>query len=247
MKKMFVFPFFFLSFFIHSPVQAADRDLLWNKVHNQCEVGYKTDGEYTPCSLIDEHKDYALLKDDNGPYQYLLLPLKKVTGIEDPFLISDNTPNYLFMAWEARDLVAEKAGNKLSESKISLAVNALNSRSQDQLHVHISCLSTPVRKMLDSVNFSTLDDNWHSLPVKFMGNTINVKTLTYEQFRDGNIFQEVAQKVAEDGKEMKYATLGVVSQKNDFLILQAEGDAAHPVAAEALQDHTCGMGTSSGE
>ncbi len=82
----------------------ADRDALWSLVHGQC-VPHQQAGEVPPkpCDEVDltagEDKGVALLKDRVGVAQMLAIPTRRVTGIEDPFLLSPDAPNYFATAW----------------------------------------------------------------------------------------------------------------------------------------------------
>lgn len=64
----------------------ADREALWKIVHDRCEFGYRRTGAYAPCTFVDEQSGTALYKADFDPYQFLLIPLARITGIEDPAL-----------------------------------------------------------------------------------------------------------------------------------------------------------------
>lgn len=231
-----VIPLFLLGCF--ASAAHADRNILWDKVHNQCEVNYTTNSLYAPCTLVDENNGYVYYKVDTDNYQYLLLPLAQITGVEDPKLLVDNLPPYLYMAWWGRDLVSEKTGRKVKEKNISIAINALNSRSQDQLHLHISCLSPAVRTSLDSVtNYST---TWTQFPLPLQGVNYNYRKVTLDELKHSNFFKEINDKVVADGKEMKYTTIALVNvDSDDFLLLESSGTDTTPVAAETLQDHTC--------
>ncbi|WP_345827531.1 CDP-diacylglycerol diphosphatase [Erwinia sp. HDF1-3R] len=225
-----------------SVAHAVDRNILWDKVHNQCEPQYKADGKYTPCSLVDEHDGYVIYKGDSDKYQYLLLPTKQITGIEDEQLLADNQPNYIYLSWEARDLVAEKTDRKVREQDISLTVNSLNTRSQDQLHVHISCLAQPVREALDRMDVKNIDNDWHVFPEPLKTYTFNYKKLSFSELKNRNIFKDVSDKVAADGGELQYSTFAVVNLDSDnFMILEASGTLEKRIGAEKLQDHTCAL------
>ncbi|KIS41382.1 CDP-diacylglycerol diphosphatase [Kosakonia radicincitans] len=236
--KVFIASLFLFGFFVSTA--HADRNILWDKVHNQCEVNYTTNSLYAPCALVDENNGYVYYKVDNDNYQYLLLPLAKITGVEDPQLLADNLPPYLYMAWWGRDLVSEKTGRKVKEKNIAIAINALNSRTQDQLHLHISCLAPAVRTALDSVtNYST---TWAQFPLQLQGNTYNYRKVTLDELKQKNLFKEINDKVVADGKQMKYTTIALINlDSSDFLLLETSGNDTTAIAAETLQDHTCAI------
>lgn len=219
---------------------AADRNILWDKVHNQCDVNYTNNGLYAPCALVDKNNGYVFYKVDFDKYQYLLMPLKKITGVEDPQLLDADLPRYLWMAWWGRDLVSEKTGRTVKEKDLSVTINPVNSRSQDQLHLHISCLAQPVRAALDSI--SSWSSSWAEFPQPLQGNTWQYRKVTLEELQQKNLFKEINDQVVAMGKEMQYTTIALLNIDNDdFLLLAASGDSGKGIAAETLQDHECAV------
>ena len=95
-----------------------------------------------------EHGRYAVLKDANGPTQYLLLPTARIVGIESPALQAPDAINYFAAAWDARRFVEEALGHDLPGDRVGLAVNSVLARTQNQLHIHIDCIRADVRATL---------------------------------------------------------------------------------------------------
>ncbi|WP_418304267.1 CDP-diacylglycerol diphosphatase [Pantoea stewartii] len=77
----------------------TNADALWQIVSEKCLPDQLTHGQPAPCQRVDLQHRYALLKDRNGPLQYLLIPIDKITGIESPQLLRSDTPNYFDLAW----------------------------------------------------------------------------------------------------------------------------------------------------
>lgn len=73
---------------------ADDPDILRRIVTQQCLPGERERQNPAPCAQVNLPAGYAVLKDINGPLQYLLMPLWKINGIESPQLLSDNTPTF---------------------------------------------------------------------------------------------------------------------------------------------------------
>ncbi|MGL4859769.1 MAG: CDP-diacylglycerol diphosphatase [Enterobacteriaceae bacterium] len=233
-----------IGYFSISQSYANNRDILWDKVHNQCVPAYQNQDIYAPCSLVDENGHYVIFKVDvnNDKYQYLLLPTDKITGVEDKQLLSADTQAWFYQAWSARALIAEKLDRKIKERDISLTVNSINARTQDQLHIHISCLSPDIRKVLDKIDLTRSGKGWQVVPQKLKGHTYSFRKLTLQQLKQDNLFQWANGRALAEGKQMRYTTLAVVNMdKNNFLLLASFGDQHQPVAAEALQDHTCSI------
>ncbi|WP_269430448.1 CDP-diacylglycerol diphosphatase [Mycobacterium haemophilum] len=220
---------------------AASRDALWKIVHDRCELGYQRTGAYDPCTLVDEQSGTALFKASYDPNQYLLLPLARVTGIEDPALQEPASPNYLYDAWAARAFVSSRLNNSLPEPDISLAINPKNARTQDQLHIHISCVSPATAAVLKQVN-SAEYVGWKPLPTELKDHTYQALAVNRNTFESKNLFQDVYAKVTADGATMDHASVAVANIAPDqFLLLVAEGTDDQPVAAEELQDHDCSI------
>ena len=88
---------------------------------------------------------YAVLKDQSGATQVLVIPTTRVTGIESPALLDPAAPNYWADAWQARHDVEQFAHREIPREDIALAVNSGYARSQDQLHIHVDCIRPDVR------------------------------------------------------------------------------------------------------
>lgn len=142
------------------PVQPGhDRDALWRIVHCHCTPA-AAQGLAPPWPCTATGPDAALLKDIRGQSQYLLIPTARVTGIEDPALLAPGAPNYFAQAWQARGLVGLRLGRGLPGDAVGLAINAAIRRTQDQLHIHIDCVTTELRAALAGV---AVDSGWAPL------------------------------------------------------------------------------------
>lgn len=217
----------------------ADRDALWKIVHDRCDLGYHRTGAYAPCTLVDEESGTALYKVIYDPYQFLLIPLAPVTGTEDLRLQGPTSRNYLYDAWTARALVTSRLNNSLPESDIILAINPKNARSQDQLHIHISCVSPATSAVLKGVDANEYVD-WR--PLDFSGHTYQVLALSRNAFETRHLFQDIYKKITADGKQMDHAAVAIANIAPDcFLLLVSEGTEDQPFAAENLQDHDCSI------
>ncbi|AAK46631.1 CDP-diacylglycerol pyrophosphatase [Mycobacterium tuberculosis] len=219
----------------------ADREALWKIVHDRCEFGYRRTGAYAPCTFVDEQSGTALYKADFDPYQFLLIPLARITGIEDPALRESAGRNYLYDAWAARFLVTARLNNSLPESDVVLTINPKNARTQDQLHIHISCSSPTTSAALRNVDTSEYV-GWKQLPIDLGGRRFQGLAVDTKAFESRNLFRDIYLKVTADGKKMENASIAVANVAQDqFLLLLAEGTEDQPVAAETLQDHDCSI------
>jgi hypothetical protein len=78
----------------------------------------------------------------------LLVPTIQISGIESPIVRGPNATNYFANAWEARTHIDDVLHLTLPRDDIGLAINSVVSRSQDQLHIHFSCIRADVWETL---------------------------------------------------------------------------------------------------
>jgi CDP-diacylglycerol pyrophosphatase len=219
----------------------SDRNILWKIVHDRCEIGYQRTGAYAPCALVDENAGTVLYKADFDPNQYLLMPLARVTGIEDSALQEPTSPNYLQDAWAARTLLTSRLNNKLRERDIVLTINPENARTQDQLHIHISCASPATSAALETVDAAEYG-GWKRLSTQLDGHTYQAIAVSADTLKSKNLFHDIYAKMIGDGRKMGHASVAVVNVAPDqFLLLLAEGTENQQIQAESLQDHNCAL------
>ena len=109
--------YLFISFFAFIAVLAepayADPMALWNIVTRQCVPQFeKGEAPIPPCEHVDiaggKDRGYVYFKDRVGVAQMLTIPIRRLTGIEEPALLEPDTPNYFADAW-ARALLRGSA------------------------------------------------------------------------------------------------------------------------------------------
>jgi CDP-diacylglycerol pyrophosphatase len=229
-----------LPLLLSQHANGANRDILWSKVNQQCVPNYLVGDIYRPCSLVNIDSRYVVYKVDNDKYQYLLLPTDKISGIEDEQLLSDKARKYFYLAWQSRSFLTGKLNKTIKEDNISLTINAENARSQDQLHIHISCLSKAARIALNGLDIDRLGNEWSPLQEKINQHSYYVKKIYLSDLKESNIFQIIRDKVTSEGGQMAYTGAALVNvDKDTFLLLESSGTAEQGVSAEEMQDHQC--------
>lgn len=220
----------------------GDREALWHIVHGQCVPDQLRNRDPAPCAEVDvnsgEERGYALLKDSEGPDQFLLIPTARVTGIEDPAVRAPGAPNYFEDAWRARVYTETEIGGTLPRDWISLAVNSVPGRTQDQLHIHIDCLRADVHQALTE-SAAGIGPAWAPLPVPLAGDSY--QAIAVDSLATVNPFA-----LATDSADAALSTVVVVGagtpERPGFVVLRrtAAPDSDDPAAGENLQDHdTC--------
>src|SRR6202049_1367225 len=128
------------------------RNALWEVVHNVCVPGQSLHHDPSPCLQVDLtggiENGFAILRDPRGGTQFLLIPTTRISGIESPIVREPNATNYFADAWEVRTYSNGALHQTLPRDEIGMAINSVVSRSQDQLHIHFSCIRADVLEAL---------------------------------------------------------------------------------------------------
>jgi CDP-diacylglycerol pyrophosphatase len=230
---------------------AADPDALWKIVHDKCVPDQQQKADPAPCALVDlqegDARGYVVLKDIVGATQYLLIPTARVPGIESAILIAPGAPNYFADAWRERSYTERAARRSLPREAISLAINSAFGRSQNQLHIHIDCVRTDVRAVLQR-QLAAIGDSWAPLSEPLAGHRYRAMRVLGDALGETNPFALLADGVPGARTAMGEQTLVIVGAEFDsgnlgFIILTdrvdlATGDRA---SGEELQDHDCAL------
>jgi CDP-diacylglycerol pyrophosphatase len=122
-------------------VVAPRPDSLWS-LAQCCARSLASDPD---CRSYSKTRSFVILKDNSPrkPDGYLIIPTARVTGIEDPHVFSPPVADLWAFGWqEARTYVRRPASDS------GLAINSVFGRTQNQLHIHISCLRRDVAEIL---------------------------------------------------------------------------------------------------
>jgi CDP-diacylglycerol pyrophosphatase len=174
------------------------------------------------------------------------MPTAKITGIESPDLLAPNAPNYFADAWRERHFTEDAAKRALPRSALSLAVNSISARSQNQLHIHIDCLRPDVRDALERQQES-ISASWGPFPEPLGGQHYRAMRVWGEALGP-DPFRLLADGVPGAREAMGKETLIVAGAvfadgKPGFVILSDEADAStgDRGSGEDLQDHSCAL------
>jgi CDP-diacylglycerol pyrophosphatase len=224
---------------------AHDRGALWQVVNDLCVPDMRLRGSPAPCSRVDLRRGFVVLKDIIGHGQILLIPTRRVTGIEDPQLLSPVRKNYWQAAWDARATLEQRLGRPLPREAIGLAINSALSRTQDQLHIHVDCLRPEVVAAL-RMRGDRVGRHWSDLPIPLAGRRYRAMRIMGEGLGTHDPFKLLATGDPLARADMGRQTLVVSGYRSargkpGFLLLShranpAAGDRAH---GEDLLDHHC--------
>lgn len=227
----------------------SNPNVLWRLVHKGCAPAARHH-HYPPrpCAEVwappgHFERGYAVLKDIRGRYQYLVLPLARITGIESATLLQPDAPNYFADAWAARLYVAAALHRLVPRDDLSLAVNSEFGRTQNQLHIHVDCIRPGVQRILQRLR-ARITHRWQPLPQRLMGHRylarwVGGRSLAIDPFR------ALAQALPKGARMGWYglAVVGAVSPSGrpGFILLATRANmaTANRASTEGLQDRAC--------
>lgn len=226
------------------PPAPLHSDALWRLIERDCRGEQGPRGDCLQVQAAADRRD-VLVKDLHGNYQFLLMPLDKVSGIESATLYRRGAPNYFAAAWQARGHTERALGQPLPRTVASLALNSPHGRSQHQLHIHVDCLRADVLQALDD-NGASLGTQWAPLPVLLRGHQYQARLLPGASLT-ANPLNLLAYELSGVDKVGQWSLL--VAGREDvqggpgFILLATQLDAAsgNEASAEELQDHACSV------
>jgi CDP-diacylglycerol pyrophosphatase len=234
-------------------VQAHERGLLW-RVVQLCVADQLENGRPRPCSYVSlvgsERRGYVVLDDPLSREQVLVMPTRRIPGIESLELVSVGAPNYLQAAWHSRTFVFRRLRQRLPRDDIGLAINSAPDRSQDQLHIHVDCLQPGVRQEIDS-HAETIGTTWMQLGFNLAGRRYWARRVEASNLRGINPFRLLSDWVTANNGAMWRETLVIAGvtfagHRDGFVLLADTADPPHgnPGHGEFLLDHACTLANS---
>lgn len=231
-------------FAVH-PAHAAHPNALWRVVHQLCVPAKRLLDVSTPCVEVDLKRGVAVVPDPKRATHLLLVPTRRLVGIESADLQAADAPNYWADAWDARPLLERRVGRPLEREDVGLAVNSRFGRSQEQLHIHIACVRPDVRRSLDAQADRFSADAWKSWSL-LPDRRYRVRLIRGEALGEADPFRILAQTDPRAAAKMSWQTLVVLGAKlpdgsPGFYLLSdriswERNDSGH---GEELLDHKC--------
>ncbi|MGN6579196.1 MAG: CDP-diacylglycerol diphosphatase [Bordetella sp.] len=219
--------------YVHNP------DALWQIVSQSCvpsEAAGKGPGK---CAKVSPG-GYALLKDIRGKGQYLLIPTARVAGMESPALAQPGSPDYFGDAWENRDYVSKALGTHVPDALMSLAINSAKGRSQNQLHIHIDCISQATRNALSAYD-DAAQGTW--VDARLNNHFYRLMRVAATSAADVHPYGKVLEQAEVRGQAIGDNSIFMATAPGGFFVVdgyyQARGPYANPGSSEELQDHAC--------
>jgi CDP-diacylglycerol pyrophosphatase len=192
------------------------------------------------CRVYDKKDDYVIIKDNSvrKPQSYLIIPTRRVTGIEDGAITQAPVVDFWQYGW-----AQSRTYPGYPPADTAMAINSARSRSQNQLHIHISCVRPAVRKALDQAEIGFFPAKPVTLrlpPHDHLYRAIKVTGLSGEQ-SPFLVFQ--ADPAIKDNMADQSIAVVESSIAGQYVVLDTQVDGGNPGHAEELLDQTCQSAT----
>ncbi|MBF7688915.1 CDP-diacylglycerol diphosphatase [Acinetobacter rathckeae] len=221
------------------PKTLPKRQILWDIVSNRCETSRD---DTHACLVVNRPSGYVVLRDRHGPVQTLIIPTAKITGIEDSQLLQPTAKNYFNDAWVQRHILDTQNKKAIEPRYLSFSVNSAYGRTQDQLHIHSSCLSKAVYVQLEHERPS-ITTHWQALPNKILGHTYLAKKITLAELNTTSPFHILSDYLQKTkaGHMAEYGLAMVSATDTDMILLATKLDLTEKNlgSIEEIQDTFC--------
>jgi CDP-diacylglycerol pyrophosphatase len=213
-------------------LSAENRESLWQVVQ-ACRANYDMTGAAFPCldvnASVGVERGYVILRRPIGNDDLILAATRKIVGVEDPSLRGPEGANYFEDAWNARTFLTTRTGGRPALENVALAVNSSLTRRQDQLHIHIGCLSPQARRSLQASKSELSQTGWHHLTRSVGGLMFWALRIDQETPEGVNPFALALEGLAVEARDMAKITIVVTGSRSiegrgAFILLATTND-----------------------
>jgi CDP-diacylglycerol pyrophosphatase len=176
------------------------------------------------CTLVDRARGFVVIKDDDPakPNAWLFVPDVEVTGIVDSRVLEPPVVEFWRYGWEVGEAL-------LPGRRLALAINSKGGRTQDLLHIHVSCLDPGVARTLGA---AAVGPGWDA-EVRLDGHAYHARRAASLEPSPFLLLQELPGAAADMGAQSLAVT---AAPRGGFLLL---AESAPDAEAEELLDEAC--------
>jgi CDP-diacylglycerol pyrophosphatase len=168
-------------------------------------------------------------------------------GVEDASLEAVDAPNYFEDAWNARAMLAASGRAPPPRDEVALAVNSSLARTQDQLHIHIGCISNEVKRSIEAIEPELSPTRWQRLNRPIGGFIFWARRIDQDTLAGVNPFRLASEGLpiaSEDRGNVTIVVAGARSAqgRDGFVLLVAIDDRfrpGFPHSGSDLLDRSC--------
>lgn len=212
----------------------TDRDRLWKVANEDCA---KNNDVRQSCLITDAN--FVVLRALKGGVSHTLtVPMARVTGVDDAQLLQEGVRNYFYDAWKKRDVLSQLNTRYVPDEYHAFSVNSAYVRSQDQLHIHDSCLKKEIYEILEQQR-DAISYEWQPLQGTILGQKYLAKKVRVTDIRKASPFKLLNAYINENklGFMPQYGIAMTAAKNGEIIYLASRGR----VPMEAIQDEDCTM------
>jgi CDP-diacylglycerol pyrophosphatase len=189
------------------------------------------------CRSVSRSGHFIILKDNSPakPAGYLIIPTMRVSGIEDPQIFALPVADFWAYGWrQAQAYVGKPAADT------ALAINSQFGRTQNQLHIHISCVRPDVAQALAGRAAKIGDDPAAPLTIPLGPRRHRYRVVGAASLVAPGPFA-LAAAMPGARRDMAAQSIAVIGSQHPglFYVLDTYHHPGNPGAAEELLDQTC--------
>lgn len=232
------------AFAAEATVAGIARGALW-QVIQACLVNHSLTGADFPCLEVSrsgaDDAGFVILRPPLMSSDLILSPTRRIAGVEDPSLAALDAPNYFEDAWSARKYLKVDLHRPIARDDVVLAVNSRQSRTQDQLHIHIGCLTRRAKLALHDVAPKLSEAHWSPLGRPFQGLEFWGRLLAENDLAGVNPFRLAAEAWPSQYKDKSQLTLAaagiqLADGRDGFVLLASYNNPLGQFSAEDFLD-----------
>lgn len=226
----------------------ARSDALWEVVDKLCLTNYAQKRDPAPCRQVylpnGRQQGFVVIQNPRFPYHFILVPSAPLAGIESAALQSAQQTDYFGYAWGMRTLLRHQYGAPIPDDWLGMTLNSAYGRSQNQLHIHLSCLREDVRRQLLAER-PYISTRWQKLPDKLLRHTFYARKVMQPAAMGLYPIRDVAGSFQLMPAGMAHYGVAVIpttfdGERGFILLTTREGwDSGNRASVEALLDKRC--------
>lgn len=218
-----------------------------------CVANHALTGAAFPCLEVNisdgEERGYVILRPPLGKPDIILSPTRKTVGVEDPSLSAVEAPNYFEDAWNARSFLSDANQKPVAHDDIAVGVNSRFSRTQDQLHIHIGCISREARQALRAIARELSENKWVRIREPMHGHKFWGRQIAQETLAGVNPFRLAAEALSDETESRAQLTIVVAGAeladgRDGFVLLVSQNDPfglSGQFSVEDFLDFSCSL------
>jgi len=210
-----------------------------------CVANHALTGAAFPCLEVNisggEERGHVILRPPVGKPDLILSPTRKIVGVEDPSLSTSEAPNYFEDSWNARGLLSDSSQKPVRHDDVAVAINSRFSRTQDQLHIHIGCISREARQTLRGIVPELSESKWGRVRETIHGLKFWGRLVAQETLAGVNPFRLAAEEPNDETENKAMLTIVVAGAqlahgRDGFVLLASHNDPSGPKTQFSVED-----------